>query len=47
MDLTTNSIVITDATKYVQGKLDYLNNQEKALPQDIKHDKDKAEPETR
>ena len=29
MDLTTNGIVVTDAIKYVQGKMDHLNNQEK------------------
>jgi hypothetical protein len=29
MDLTTNGVVITDAIKYVQGKMDHLNNQEK------------------
>jgi hypothetical protein len=38
MDLTTNGVVITDALKYVQGKLDHLNNQEKKLLQDIKED---------
>jgi hypothetical protein len=36
MDLTTNGVVITDAIKYVNGKMDYLNNQEKKLLQDIK-----------
>jgi hypothetical protein len=36
MDLTTNGVVITDAIKYVQGKMDHLNGQEKALLQDIK-----------
>ena len=40
MDLTTNGVVITDALKYVQGKLDHLNNQEKKLLQDIKEDKE-------
>jgi hypothetical protein len=25
MDLTTNGVVITDAIKYVQGKMDHLN----------------------
>jgi len=48
MDLTTNGVVITDAIKYVQGKLDHLNNQqEKALLQVIKDDKDKTQPRTR
>jgi hypothetical protein len=36
MDLTTNGVVITDAIKYVQGKMDHLNKTEKALLQDIK-----------
>ena len=36
MDLTTNGVVITDAIKYVNGKMDHLNNQEKKLLQDIK-----------
>lgn len=40
MDLTTNGVVITDAIKYVQGKLDHLNNQEKKLLQDINEDKE-------
>ena len=40
MDLTTNGVVITDALKYVRGKLDHLNNQEKKLLQDIKEDKE-------
>jgi DNA-binding transcriptional regulator LsrR (DeoR family) len=41
MDLTTNGVVITDALKYVQGKLDHLNNKEKALLQDIKEDSER------
>jgi hypothetical protein len=28
MDLTTNGVVVTDAIKYVQGKMDHLNTQE-------------------
>ena len=43
MDLTTNGVVITDALKYVQGKLDNLNNQEKKLLQDIKEEKEDTE----
>lgn len=39
MDLTTNGVVITDAIKYVQGKMDHLNKTEKKLLQDIKEDK--------
>ena len=35
MDLTTNGVVITDAIKYVQGQMEYLNGQEKKLLQDI------------
>jgi IS30 family transposase len=46
MDLTTNGVVITDALKYVQGKLDHLNNQEKKLLQDIKEDKEEEETTT-
>jgi hypothetical protein len=36
IDLTTNGVVVTDAIKYVNGKMDHLNNQEKKLLQDIK-----------
>jgi hypothetical protein len=36
IDLAINGVVITDAIKYVNGKTDYLNNQEKKLLQDIK-----------
>ena len=36
MDLTTNGVVITDAIKYVQCKMDNLSTQEKKLLQDIK-----------
>jgi uncharacterized protein YerC len=43
MDLTTNGVVITDAIKYVQGKLDHSNTGEKALLQDIKENKAKNE----
>jgi transposase len=35
MDLTTNGVVITDAIKYVQGKMDHLNKTEKTLLKDI------------
>ena len=38
----TNGVVITDAIKYVNGKMGHLNNQEKKLLQDIK---DKGEEE--
>ena len=31
IDLSTNGIVITDAIKYINGKMDHLNNQEKKL----------------
>jgi hypothetical protein len=36
VDLSTNGVVITDAIKYVNGKMDHLNKQEKKLLQDIK-----------
>jgi hypothetical protein len=36
MDLTTNGVVITDAIKYVQGKMDHLNKTEKVFVQHIK-----------
>jgi hypothetical protein len=39
MDLTTNGVVVTDAIKYVQSKMDHLNETEKELLQDIKKDK--------
>jgi hypothetical protein len=51
MDLTTNGVVITDAIKYVQDKMDHLNTQEKKLLQDIKpkqqeeEEKENREPE--
>ena len=35
MDLTTNGIIVTDAIKYVQGKMDHLNTAEKKVLQDI------------
>jgi predicted transcriptional regulator len=40
IDLSTNGIVITDAIKYINGKMDHLNNQEKKLLQDIKDKRD-------
>jgi hypothetical protein len=43
MDLTTNSVVVTDAIKYVQGQMDHLNKSEKALLQDIKQKEVKEE----
>jgi hypothetical protein len=36
MDLATNGIIITDSLKYVQGKMNNLNDQEKKLLQNIK-----------
>jgi predicted transcriptional regulator len=44
IDLSTNGVVITDAIKYVNSKLDHLNTAEKKLLQDIK-DKGDAESE--
>ena len=38
MDLNTNGVVITESIKYIQGKMDHLNNQEKKLLHDIKED---------
>jgi CRISPR/Cas system-associated exonuclease Cas4 (RecB family) len=43
MELTTNGIVVTDAIKYVQGQMEYLNKTEKALLQDIKEEKEEEE----
>ena len=43
IDLSTNGIVITDAIKYVNGKMDHLNNQEKRLLHDIREDAEAAE----
>jgi len=43
MDLTTNGVVITDAIKYVQGKMDHLNTQEKKLLQGIKPKREEEE----
>lgn len=40
IDLSTNGVVITDAIKYVQGKMDNLNTAEKKLLQDIKNKED-------
>jgi IS30 family transposase len=39
MDLVSNGVVITDAVKYVNGKMDYLNAAEKKLLQDIQNQK--------
>jgi hypothetical protein len=40
VDLSTNSVVITDAIKYVNAKMDHLNNQEKEILLDIKGKED-------
>jgi hypothetical protein len=45
IDLATNGVVITDAIKYVQGKMDHLNKTEKALLQDIKEEENKTDEE--
>jgi prefoldin subunit 5 len=42
MDLTTNGVVVTDAIKFVQNKLDYLNTAEKELLQDIKQNEEEG-----
>jgi hypothetical protein len=39
IDLATDGVVIAVAIKYVQGQMDHLNGQEKALLQDIKQQK--------
>jgi hypothetical protein len=33
MELTTNEVIVTDAIKYVQSKMDHLNTAEKKLLQ--------------
>jgi hypothetical protein len=43
MDLTTNSVVVTDAIRYVQGKMDHLNSHKKAILQDIKEYNEESE----
>jgi hypothetical protein len=35
MDLTTGGVIVTDAIKYVQGRMDHLNTTEKKLLQDV------------
>jgi hypothetical protein len=45
MEMTTGGIIVTDAIKYVQGKMDHLNNQEKKPLQDIKQRDNKAKEE--
>ena len=44
IDLSTNGVVITDAIKYVNGRMDHLSNQERKLLQDFKI-KEEAEAE--
>jgi hypothetical protein len=43
MDLATNGIVVIDAIKYVNAKMDHLNVQERERLQDIKEDKTQDE----
>ena len=43
MDLTSGSAIITDAIKYVNGKMDHLNKEEKEILQDINNKKKKKE----
>jgi hypothetical protein len=33
--LVSNGVIVNDAIKYVQGKMDHLNTEEKKLLQDI------------
>jgi hypothetical protein len=42
MDLTTNGVAVTDAIRYVQGKMDHLNKVEKKIMQDITEDKEEV-----
>lgn len=46
MNLTTNGVVITDAIKYVQSKMNHLNTAEKQLLQDIQQKGEGEEPST-
>jgi hypothetical protein len=43
MDLSTNGVVVTDAIKYVNSKMDHLNTEEKKLLHDIKGDAEAEE----
>jgi len=43
MELTSNGVIITDAIKYVQGKMEHLNTREKKILQDIKENNTKNE----
>ena len=36
MEMTTGSVIVTDAIKYVQGQMEHLNKTEKAMLQNIK-----------
>lgn len=45
MDLTTNGVVVTDAIKYVQGKVYRLNKTEEAIPQDKEYKEESEEQE--
>ena len=45
MDLTTGGVIVTDAIKYVQGRMDHLNATEKKLLQDIKQKDGQGEEE--
>jgi hypothetical protein len=44
MDLTTNGVIVNDALKYIQSKMEHLNSAEKQLLQDINEDAE-VEPE--
>jgi hypothetical protein len=45
MDLTTGGVIVTDAIKYVQGRMDHLNTTEKKLLQDVKQKDGQVEEE--
>jgi hypothetical protein len=45
MDLTTSGVVIKDALKYFQSKMEYLNAVEKQMLQHIKEEKGEMQEE--
>jgi hypothetical protein len=47
MGLTTIGVVVTDAIKYVQSRMDLLNGAEKELFQDIKQKETEEHKDTR
>jgi hypothetical protein len=45
IEMTTGGVMVTDAIKYVQVKMDHLNKTEKALLTYIKEDREKGKQE--